>query len=90
MPVDGVVGDGEEALMRAGGAFDAGFVTDAGDPFVGAGGGVAGSAGAAAVEAAGVDVVAAAEEIAEQGDFGGGRGAVIQGWGLRERHDDTV
>ena len=52
------------------------------DPLVGAGGRIAGLAGLAAFEAAGIDVLASAEERAKQGDLGFGRGAMMD----RMRH----
>jgi len=59
------------------GALDGGFFAQAAGPLVGAGGLVAALAGLAALEPAGVDVVAAAEEGTEEGGFGQGRGLVV-------------
>jgi hypothetical protein len=69
VPADDFVGDGEEALVWALAAFDPGFLANAADPFVAAGGLVSGPACFPAFEAAGIYIFASAEEGTEQFDF---------------------
>ena len=56
--------------MRAQRALDPGLLADALDPFVRAGWGIAGLAGLPALEPPRVDVLAAAEQRAEEGNLG--------------------
>ena len=56
-----VIGDGQEAPVRTFEALDTGLVAQAADPFVGAGRLVAAPASLAALEAAGINVLASTE-----------------------------
>ena len=73
---DHLVGDRQEAPIRAFEAFDAGFVAQAADPFVGASRLVARPAGLAALEPTGINILAPTEQRPEQGDLGSGRGLI--------------
>jgi hypothetical protein len=68
-----LIGDRQEAAIWALEAFDAGFLAQATDPFVGASRLVAAPASLAALEPTRVNILSAAEQRAEELDFGSGR-----------------
>jgi len=70
VPPDCLVGHWHKPAVGTGGAFDLGLVTDAADPLVPARRHVAGLAGPAALEPAGINVVPAPEQRLEQRDLG--------------------
>ena len=69
MPADGFISDGMEAAVGTIVASDVAFVAQSPCPFVGAGRLVAGFAGFAAFETAGVDIFTASEQRTEKGNF---------------------
>jgi hypothetical protein len=80
VPADDLVGQRQKSAVRAVGAFDARLLANAADPFVRARGRIAVLAGPAALEAARIDVLAAAEQRAEQPDIGLHWRVAIDGW----------
>jgi hypothetical protein len=62
VPPDYIIGDGQEAAMRAIRALDSRFLADAGDPLVSARGSISGFPGSSAFEAARIDIVAPPEQ----------------------------
>jgi hypothetical protein len=66
MPADHFVGDLKEAAIGAIRAFDSRFFTDATNPFIGAGGRVAGFPGLSALETAGINILPAPEQRSKQ------------------------
>ena len=73
VPADHLVGHRQEGAVRAVAALDPRLFTDAADPLVAAGRGVAGAAGLLAFEAPRVDILAAFEQRAEERDLIDGR-----------------
>ena len=70
VPAHDLVRQGKKPTVRAFGAFDPGLLAHAADPFVRTGGRIAVLARPAALEPARIDVLAAAEQRAEQPDLG--------------------
>ena len=77
-----VVGDRQEAPIWTFEALDAGLLAQAADPFVGASRLVATPASLSALEPTGINILAPAEQRAEQVDFGGG-GRLIRDCAVR-------
>ena len=69
VPADDFVGDGEEALVWAVAAFDPGFLANAANPLVTAGGLVAGPSGFPTFKPARIDILAASKKGSEQLDL---------------------
>jgi hypothetical protein len=82
MPRDDLVRDPEELAVRALRAFDAGFFTNAPDPFVPASRCVPNSSCFEAFEPTGIHIFPAPEKIAEQLDFSRDR-RIFCDWGSR-------
>jgi hypothetical protein len=85
MPADGFISDGVEAPVATILASDVAFVAQSPCPLVGAGRLVAGFAGFAAFETAGVDIFPASEQRAEKGDFISRWRKIIDGGGIHVR-----
>ena len=73
VPADHLVSHRQEGAVRAVAALDPRLLTDAADPLVAAGRGVAGAAGLLTFEAPGIEILAALEQRAEERDLVGGR-----------------
>jgi hypothetical protein len=69
MPSDHRIGNRQEPLIRALGAFNRAFIAQPLCPLIGTGRLVTGSARFHALKPPGIDIIPAAEKRAEQGDF---------------------
>ena len=72
MPVDYLISNGEKAPIGAIRTFDPGLFAETRDPFIGAGGRVAGLARLSTLESPGIDILPPPEKRTKQSDFGAG------------------